>query len=72
MWNEPKDLAKDMVNIAGFPVNQSCISDKLITKSQTFTITSTGLVGTSEVTIEAVLDFTGNAREGSLAYWRVR
>ena len=72
MWNEPKDLAKDMVNVAGFPVNESCISEKLITKSQTFTITSTGLVGTSEVTIEAVMDFTGNAREGSLVYWRVR
>ena len=33
---------------------------------------TTGLVGTSEVTIEAVMDFTSNAREGSLVYWRVR
>lgn len=71
-YDEPAQLVQDLVNVAGFPVNQQCATDKLTTKSQVFTIASTGLVGTSEVTIEAVFDFSGNTREGVLQYWRVR
>ena len=71
-YDKPEQLVRDLVNIAGFPVNQDCATKKLTTKSQVFTVTSTGLVGTSEVTIEAVFDFSGNTREGVLQYWRVR
>jgi hypothetical protein len=71
-YDEPAQLVKDLVNVAGFPVNQDCATQKLTTKSQVFTVASTGLVGTSEVTIEAVFDFSGNTREGELKYWRVR
>ncbi len=71
-YDKPAQLVKDLVNIAQFPVNQECATNKLTTKSQVFTVASTGLVGTSEVTIEAVFDFSGNTREGELKYWRVR
>lgn len=71
-YEKPEELVRDLVNVAQFPVNQDCAKNKLTTKSQVFTVQSTGLVGTSEVTIEAVFDFSGNTREGKLMYWRVR
>ena len=72
MYEKPEELVRDLVNVAQFPVNQDCAKNKLTTKSQVFTVKSTGLVGTSEVTIEAVFDFSENTREGDLKYWRVR
>jgi len=71
-YDKPEQLVNDLINIAQFPVNKECMTNRLTTKSQVFTVQSTGLVGTSEVTIEAVFDFTGNTREGKLLYWRVR
>jgi type II secretory pathway component PulK len=71
-YEKPEELVNDLVNVAQFPVNQDCAKNKLTTKSQVFTVQSTGLVGTSEVTIEAVFDFSGNTREGKMLYWRVR
>jgi type II secretory pathway component PulK len=45
--------------------------NKLVTdSSSTFTVTSTGLVGTSSVTITAVLSFESSSR-GKMLYWRV-
>lgn len=40
------------------------------TKSQVFTVTSTGLVGNSSVKITAVLDFSSN-KTGAIRYWRI-
>ena len=71
-YDKPEQLVRDLTNVAQFPVNKECATNKLTTKSQTFTVQSTGLVGTSEVTIEAVFDFSGSTREGDLLYWRVR
>jgi hypothetical protein len=55
---------------AGVPLNAACAAAKLTEDSKTFTITSTGMVGNSSVTVTAVLDFT-NSTEGDLLYWRV-
>ncbi len=71
-WAKPEDMVKDLVEVGGLPIDTGCAQDKLISESQTFTITATGLVGTSSVDIEAVLDFSGNSNEGKLVYWRVR
>ncbi|MFT4979396.1 MAG: type II secretory pathway component PulK [Myxococcota bacterium] len=51
-------------------VDGSKLSLNLTNKSQVFTITSTGLVGTSAVTISTVLDFS-SSNLGKIRYWRV-
>ena len=56
---------------AGMPADEACITNKVTKTSQTFTITSTGLVGESSATITAVLDFSGSSSEGRLVYWRM-
>jgi hypothetical protein len=48
-----------------------CVANWFTNSSQTFDVVSTGLVGTSSVTIRAVLDFSGGTSEGKLVYWRV-
>ena len=53
---------------AGMPADEACITNKVTKTSQTFTITSTGLVGESSATITAVLDFSGSSSEGKLVY----
>lgn len=55
----------------GIELQQECITNKASTSSQTFTITSTGLVGTSSVTITAVFDFSSGRSTGRLLHWRV-
>jgi len=55
----------------GMPADEACITNKVTKTSQTFTITSTGLVGESSATITAVLDFSGSSSEGKLVYWRM-
>jgi type II secretory pathway component PulK len=59
---------KDFCNIPDF--DGSGLSLNLTNKSQVFTITSTGLVGTSSVTITTVLDFS-SSNLGKTRYWRV-
>jgi type II secretory pathway component PulK len=66
---KPKQYVDALVT-AGVPLNAACAAAKLTEDSKTFTITSTGMVGNSSVTVTAVLDFT-NSTEGDLLYWRV-
>jgi general secretion pathway protein K len=56
---------------AGLTADEACITSKVTKTSQTFTITSTGMVGESSATITAVLDFSGSSNEGRLVYWRM-
>ena len=51
-------------------MDQDCLKNIVTTSSTTFTVESTGLVGTSAVTITAVLDYSKSYR-GSMLYWRV-
>lgn len=47
------------------------VLNKMVTdSSNTFTVTSTGLVGTSAVTITAIMSFESSSR-GKMLYWRV-
>jgi general secretion pathway protein K len=57
---------------AGLTVpDPSCLPNKTTKTSQTFTITSVGMVGDSSATITAILDFSQGSNEGKLVYWRV-
>ena len=71
--NWPPSTAKDFREMVesncGYEVSQDL--DKAVTKSsKTFTIISTGIAGTSSVTITAVIDFSSKGK-GKLLYWRV-
>jgi general secretion pathway protein K len=70
-WNTPKAFSEDIMGKCGVELDSSCINQRVTNTSKTFTVTSTGIVGTTEVTITAVLDFSGGEPEGELLYWRV-
>ena len=67
-----EELAEIVTNNCGIPMDTSTSSTpfKMTTSSQTFTVTSTGMAGTSSVTITAVLDYQSKG-SGKLLYWRV-
>lgn len=65
-----KDFADTYLQYCGIEMDQQCLGDKVGNESNTFTIVSTGLVGTSSVTITAVLDFRSKST-GQLLHWRV-
>lgn len=54
----------------GLELDRQCLNQRVGNESNTFTVTSTGLVGTSSVTVTAVLDFSSSST-GKLLYWRV-
>lgn len=64
-----KDFATFVENNCGIAMGDDTPFE-LTTSSQTFTITSTGLAGTSSVTLTAVLDYRSRG-SGKLLYWRV-
>jgi len=70
-WTSAKSFSSDVMRLCGVELESSCANARITTKSKTFTLTSTGMVGTTEVTITAVLDFSGGDPEGKLLYWRV-
>jgi type II secretory pathway component PulK len=69
-WKSAKEYAQDVqANCNGIELDTSQMP-KFTDKSRVFTVTSTGLVGTSQTTITAVLDYTRN-NTGDVIYWRV-
>lgn len=66
---EPKDYVQKIVD-SGVPMDANCAVGKLVKESKTFLVTASGIVGQSEVTITAIIDFV-NSSEGDLVYWRV-
>ena len=69
-WKSAKEYAQDVqANCNGIELDTSQMP-KFTDKSRVFTVTSTGLVGTSQTTITAVLDYTRN-NTGDVVYWRV-
>lgn len=66
--NDYIQKVKDYCNLPDF--DGSKLTLNLTDQSQVFTISSTGLVGTSAVTITTVLDFS-NSNFGKTRYWRV-
>ena len=65
-----KDFASRYEQFCGIQLDQQCIKKKVTESSNTFTITSTGLVGTSAVVITTVVDFNRKST-GETLYWRV-
>ena len=69
-WKSAKEYAADVqLNCNGIEVDTS-LMPKFTDRSRVFTVTSTGLVGTSQVTITTVLDYT-KVNTGDVIYWRV-
>jgi type II secretory pathway component PulK len=64
------DFASRYLQYCGIELDKQCLKDKVTESSSTFTITSTGLVGTSSVTITAIMDFNRKSI-GEKLYWRV-
>ncbi len=70
-WKNAKEYAADASTGCGMDIESSALSSLNFTnKSRVFTVVSTGLVGTSEVTITAVIDYT-KKNTGDVVYWRV-
>lgn len=65
-----KDFATRYEQYCGMQLDKQCIKKKVTESSNTFTITSTGLVGTSAVVITTVVDFNRKST-GETLYWRV-
>lgn len=66
-----KDFATRYEQYCGIQLDNQCIKKKVTESSSTFTITSTGLVGTSSVVITTVVDFSSGSSTGRTRYWRV-
>jgi len=71
-YDKAADFSSAVTTNCGIEMDSACVSANVTFSSQTFNITSTALVGSSEVTIDSVLDFSGRVHEGKLVYWRVR
>lgn len=73
-WGFFPDSAQELVdayqNNCGLQLDKAWLQERIGNQSNTFTITSTGLVGNSSITITAVLDFR-NSPAGELIHWRV-
>jgi len=65
-----EDFKEIVVNNCGGLVMSDQKTFSFTTSSKTFTITSTGMAGTSSVTLTAVVDYTKRGA-GRLKYWRV-
>jgi type II secretory pathway component PulK len=70
-WDKPENFVNFFQNNCQMTLKTECVANWFTDSSQTFDVVSTGLVGTSSVTIRAVLDFSGGTSEGKLVYWRV-
>ena len=68
-WKSFKEYAQDVQANCGIELDTSN-APKFTDKSRVFTVTSTGLVGTSQTTITAVIDYT-RSNHGDVVYWRV-
>ena len=71
-FDKGSEFAAAVTANCGIELDSDRVNKSVTFSSQTFTVTSTGLVGTSSVTIIAVLDFSGNVHEGDLLHWRVQ
>lgn len=69
-WGSAKEFSQSAEQ-CGLPLTKECVDARVATSSQTFDIISIGLVGTSAVTLHAVLDFSGGNSKGELQYWRM-
>ena len=68
-FNNANDYASFILNNCGIELDKSKITN--ITKtSNVFVVTSTGLVGTSSVTITTILDYTSGSI-GKTKYYRI-
>ncbi len=79
LWVRPEKLSElaELIEVncsgQGIVMSETAVKDSafgITNSSKTFTITSTGLAGTSSTTITAVVDFA-SAKRGKLVYWRV-
>ena len=70
MPDSGQEFADAYRTYCGIELDEQCLNQRIGNESNTFTVTSTGLVGTSSVTITAVLDFRTSGT-GKLVYWRV-
>ena len=69
-FQNKKDYISQVQSLCGIELEESNLTLNFTGQSRVFTITSTGLVGDSSVTITSVLDFTSN-NLGQLRYWRI-
>ena len=67
--NEAKDFVKFLDEIFPDRVDEN-LSDQIKTESETFLVTSTGMVGDTTSTATAVFDFS-SSKVGRVKYWRV-
>ncbi len=65
-----KDFVQTIGEVCGIELDSDCVKSSVTTSSKTFTIKSTGLVGTSSVTITATLDYS-KSYKGDVLNWRI-
>jgi general secretion pathway protein K len=69
VFNNANDYVSFIKSNCGIELEKSRLSNMTST-SQVFTITSTGMVGTSSVTLQTVIDYS-TKNTGSVKYWRI-
>lgn len=69
VFNNANDYVSFIKSNCGIELEKSRLNNMTST-SQVFTITSTGMVGTSSVTLQTVIDYSSK-NTGSVKYWRI-
>ena len=69
VFNNANDYASFIQNNCGIEIDKSKLQNMTST-SKVFTITSTGLVGNSSVTLQTVIDYSSQGT-GEVKYWRI-
>ena len=69
-FKNKRDYVNQVNGLCGVEMEANNLTLNFTGKSRVFTVKSTGLVGTSSVTITAVLDFN-STNVGQLRYWRI-
>jgi type II secretory pathway component PulK len=69
-FQKGSEFAQYVLTSCGIEMEDSCANDQLTNSSKTFTVSSTGLVGTSAVTLTIVYDFSKKTT-GEVLHWRL-
>jgi type II secretory pathway component PulK len=70
-FRQPQDVGGWLQLLVGEQGYDPDITNAITTKSTTYRVTSTGSVGQSKVSIEAVFQFPPNNFAGQVVYWRI-
>jgi len=69
-FQKGSEFAQYVLTTCGIEMEESCANNQLTNSSKTFTVSSTGLVGTSAVTLTVVYDFSRKST-GEVLHWRL-